>query len=111
MTAEARVHVGAIGLVIRLTIVDQDGSALNVSTSTEKEILLQGPEDTAATAKTAVFYTDGSDGIIQYTTTSADDLDHEGQWQAQAYCLLSGGSVWRSSIYKFPVEANLEEAS
>lgn len=99
-------HIGDIGTVITLTIVDQDGTAVDVSTATTKEIHLQPPSGDAV-QKTASFTTDGSDGKIYYTTASASDLNVAGTWEAQAYVVLSGGNTWKSTIKEFKVRANL----
>ena len=61
------VHNGDVGTVFRLTITDTDGTAIDVSTATTKYIYFQDPAGTK-TQQTAAFYTDGTDGKIQYTT-------------------------------------------
>ena len=94
----------SIGTVIRLTI-EEDGSAVNVSGVSTKQIKFTDPGGTVTT-QTATFYTDGTDGIIQYTTVDGD-LDVVGEWQAQAYVAGLSGWTGHSTIHRFRVEPNL----
>ena len=55
--------------------------------------------------KTASFYTDGSDGIIQYTTINGD-LDTAGEWGVQAY-IVSASGTWHSDIIPMRVYPNV----
>lgn len=98
-------QVGDIGTVIRLSIVDSAGTAVNVATATTKEIHAQTPAGVDKTWK-ASFVTDGSNGQISYTTTSASDLDEAGVWQVQAYIVTPAGT-WHSSTETLVVYENL----
>lgn len=100
----AEIHVGAVGVILRATIVDQDGTAQSVAAATTKQIKLEKPDGTKA-AKTAAFYTDGTDGIIQYTTI-AGDLDGAGDWKAQTY-VETPTRIIPGSIHTFTVEGNI----
>lgn len=83
-------RVGAIGAAIRAT-VRENGSALDVSGASTKQLVFKKPDGTKVT-QTATFYTDGTDGVLQYTTVSGD-IDQAGSWQCQAYLAgLSGFS-------------------
>jgi len=86
------VHNGDVGTVFRLSIVDTAGTAIDVSTATVKYINFQDPSG-VKTQKTAAFYTDGSDGIIQYTTVDGD-IDEVGTWMVQGYVETSLGKFW-----------------
>lgn len=86
------VHNGDVGTVFRLSIVDTAGTAIDVSTATVKYINFQDPSG-VKTQKTAAFYTDGSDGIIQYTTVDGD-IDEVGTWMIQGYVETSLGKFW-----------------
>lgn len=98
-------HLNDIGTVIRVTIVDQDGVALNVAAATALKILIKKPEGTVLN-KTALLYTDGTDGIIKYTVI-AGDLDEVGIYSIQGHVTLPSGD-WRSSVAKLNVERNLD---
>lgn len=86
------VHNGDVGTIFRLTITDTSGTAIDVSTAVTMYIYFQEPDGTKI-QKTAVFYTDGSDGIIQYTTV-AGDIDAVGTWMVQGYIETSLGKFW-----------------
>lgn len=55
--------------------------------------------------KTASFYTDGRDGIIQYTS-KAGDIDSSGLWLMQGYIEIPGGSFF-SEVVQFTVCDNI----
>jgi len=99
--AANEIHVDDL-TTFRVTLVD-DGTAVNVSAATTKQLKFQGPDGTSYT-KTASFYTDGSDGIIQWTAT--DGFLTVGNWLMQAYIVMSGWTG-HSDIHKFTVYANL----
>lgn len=101
-------HLNDIGTILRVTIKDKqsDGSSsvLDISGATTKQIILLKPGGDKLT-KTASFYTDGSDGIIQYTTVEGD-IDEVGRWQIQGSIVTSGGE-WKTDISNFKVLRNL----
>lgn len=101
MTEE--IHVGDIGTVFEVT-VQESGTALNISTATVKQILLEPPSGTMLT-KTAAFVTDGTDGKISYTTILGD-LSEAGQWLLQVYLEMPTGK-WHSDTQRFQVYGNL----
>lgn len=80
-----KVFVGDIGTAFRTTI-KEDGTAIDISLATTKEIVFQPPSGVAIT-QTAVFFTDGTDGIMQYVT-EAGDIDIAGNWKLQGYVVL-----------------------
>lgn len=86
------VHNGDAGTIFRLTITDTSGTAIDVSTADTKYIYFREPDGTKI-QKTAEFYTDGKDGIIQYTTV-AGDIDAVGTWMVQGYIETSLGKFW-----------------
>lgn len=94
----------AIGVAIKVTI-EEDGSAVDVSAATTKELVFKKPNGTTVT-KTAAFVNTGSDGKIKYVTESGF-LDLVGYWQVQGNVAFSGGFSGRSDIQKFQVLGNL----
>ena len=99
----AEVHQNDIGTIFRVTISDGD-DAVDVSSLTTQELIFRKPDGTTET-QTSSFYTDGTDGVIQYTSVSGD-LDTVGQWKIQANIVMPTGT-WRSSVAEFHVHANL----
>lgn len=100
----AEIHVGTVGLILRATIKDQDGSAVSVADATTKQIRLEKPDGTDS-AKPAAFHTDGTDGVIQYTTV-AGDLDVAGAWKAQAY-VETATRIIPTGPHTFTVKGNI----
>lgn len=99
------IHLNDIGTVFRLTIVDCDLVAIDISTATVKNVTFKRPDGTTFT-KTGVFATDGTDGVIDYVTIDGDlDMSGEG-WKIQAVVTLSTGT-WSSEIGLFTVYDNL----
>lgn len=95
-------RVGDIGTVLRVTLVELvDGveTEVDVSTASTKQIKLKDPSGNV-TAKTASFYTDGTDGVLQYTTISGD-FDEAGNWQMQPYVVLAAGWSGHGSPHRF----------
>lgn len=100
------VHVSDIGTILRLTIRDQDKAAIDVSGATTKQIILRKTDQSTTLTKTASNFSDGTDGIIQYTTVSGD-LTPAGPWKIQGRIVLSGGADFRTEIKDFDVIGNL----
>ena len=93
----ARARVGDVGALIRLTIEDSTGTAVNISSASPKVIEVYAPDGTTlAETLTGSFYTTGTDGILQATTTSLS-FTRAGFWRAVAYATI-GSWVGRSSV-------------
>jgi len=105
-TAEWEIHQGDIGTVIEVTIVDNAGDAIDISSATTKQIVFRLPNGTNLT-KTAAFSSDGKDGKIRYTTVSGD-LKYVGWWEAQGRIAVGATQDWRSEIVKFEVQRNVD---
>jgi len=101
------VHKNDIGTIFRVTVKD-GSSAVDLSGATALNFLFKRPNGTSI-QRTAVYYTDGTDGIIQYVTVSGD-LNQDGRWRLQAHVTLVAGS-WYSDIYEFDVHKNVAEVS
>ena len=93
------------GTVFRATIKDQDDVVVNVSGNIQSLLKFKNPEGTLY-SKTASLYTDGTDGIIEYTAESGL-LSVAGKWQLQGYVLFSNGQYHTSTV-DFFVQKNLE---
>ena len=99
----SEVHLNDIGTIFEVTLKD-GGTIVDVSGATTKEIIFRSPAGVVKT-NTASFKTDGTDGVIQYTTI-ADDLDEEGRWGIQGRIVLSTGD-WKTDLDEFLVHRNL----
>ena len=100
MTAQ-KITVNDIGITLRVTFQEND-AALDVSTSTAKRILLQAPDGTIDTY-TASYFTDGSDGKIEYKTIAV--LAKRGTWKFRGQVEFSASEVYYSPAWEeFEVE-------
>lgn len=101
------IHVGDVGTEFRDTIKDGCGDAaavVDVSSVSTKTYRFKKPDGTTID-RTASFYTDGTDGIVYYTTV-AGDLDMAGTWKKQII-LDFGTNEFRTDIQSFRVYPNL----
>lgn len=100
----ADIRVGDIGTDFVIAVVDETGDVVDVSSASELKIYLKLPDDTVLT-KDAELDSDGTDGLIKYTTV-ADDLSIQGAWEIQAKITI-GSTVFGTSRCNFTVHANL----
>jgi hypothetical protein len=98
------IQVGTIGLKIELGLRERY-DVLNVSSASPINIIIEKP-DNSKTTYPASFLTDGTDGVIYYTTTTTGDLDQAGTYSIQAYMEMSGFKGY-STVSVFEVHANL----
>lgn len=99
------IHKNDIGTIFKFTLKDCDNIVVDISGATTKNILFTKPTGVLLT-KAGTFTTNGTDGLLQYTTLSGD-LDVLGVWQAQAMIVLANGT-WRSDVVRFIVHRNLD---
>ena len=92
-----------IGTLIKISITD-DGTVINLAAAIVKTIKLRKPSGVVV-EKTAGFFTDGTDGIITYTTILSD-LDAAGRWTIQAYIEMGTGK-WHTDTAVFDVFPNV----
>jgi hypothetical protein len=98
------IHQNDIGTIIQVQISDCNGSAIDISAATSKEIVFKKPNGALVT-KIATFVTDGTDGKMKYVIVDGD-LDQVGSWKVQGIVAV-GSYVWHSSFETFKVHRNL----
>lgn len=96
----APIQAGNLTL-FRLRFLDEDGVALDLSSSSDWKIVLSDPSG-AVTVNNAALTTDGSDGMIQAALTPS----LAGTWRVQGRITLDGATK-HSSKGTFAVEHNL----
>lgn len=108
MSETALIRVGDVGTIIQVTVKDEDDAVIDISTCSVKQLVFLRPDATYYT-RAAQFSTDGTNGVIQYTTTSAD-LTVAGEWKVQAYVELG---TWKrtSSPVGFVVAENITRSA
>jgi len=94
-----KIRVDDAGTQFRLTIKNGEETA-DVSLVEKKTLTFTKP-DGSKLERDARFYTDGSDGIIAYTTVKGD-LETEGDWSVQAFVDF-GDSQFESETHSFVV--------
>lgn len=91
---------------VRITIVVQeDCTAVDISSATAYEIVFYKPDGTTSTVDASLL-TDGTDGSIYYNSL-ADTFDQCGLWKIQAIIYYGSSSTFHSKIETFRVYSNL----
>ena len=103
-TCGNEIHLYDIGTVFEVTLYECENT-IDISVASTKKILFRLP-DGSVLEKDGVFKTDGTDGILQYTTIEGD-LIQKGTWKIQARITLPTGT-WSSDTEKFKVYVNLD---
>jgi maltoporin len=101
-----KLRLGDVGTIFRIRIIDVDG-VVDLHDCTVKQIIFKKP-DGSYVEQEAEFYTDGSDGYIQYTSVSGD-LDQAGKWRIQSHVEFSINDSWHTTTDSFLVSENLED--
>lgn len=77
------IHKGDIGTIFQLIVTDKNGVPIDISTADTKFIYFHSPAGQNI-KKDAEFFTDGTDGIVQYVTIDGD-IDVFGLWVVEGY--------------------------
>lgn len=94
-------------VALQVTVVDQNGNAVDVSAANVLQFWLLAPDGTPR-AVGASFVSNGRDGLTQYVTT-AQDLNEAGLWQIQGQ-LTFGAQVLLTSWGSFVAGPNIADA-
>jgi len=92
--------VGDFGFTQTITMTDESGTAVDISTATTKTFYFKDPAGTV-TSKTATFTTNGSDGKLYWTVTTGF-LATAGTWRVEAFASAAGWQK-RSAEIRFDV--------
>jgi hypothetical protein len=98
------IHQSDIGTLIQIQVVDCDGTAVDISGATAKQMVLKKPNGESLTVNVD-FVTTGVDGLVKYVIQSGD-LDQVGSWKVQAIITV-GAFIWHSNFESFKVLRNL----
>ena len=98
----SEIHALDYGTELRITVKDED-VAVDISTATDTEFLIRKPDGTLLTVA-ADFFTDGTDGVLTYTTVEGD-TDIVGLYKFQARIELGG--VFYTSWATFKAHCNV----
>jgi len=102
----AEIHVNDTGTLFEIAL-KECSEVVDVSAADVLNLIFKLPDGTLLT-KTAIFKTDGTDGIIQYVSIDGD-LNQSGKWKIQAKVSFPNETSWKSDIGSFKVFGNLTE--
>ena len=89
----------------RFNMKNQAGAIFPVGGVTTQEALFTKP-DGSKLAKPTVFLTDGSDGVIEYTTEDNTIIDQAGTWKRQPHVVFSPTVEFYGEVKVFDVDEN-----
>lgn len=98
--------VGQFGTSIPLTVVDDDGNAIDVSSYTGITVKALSPDARTILSFTGAFVDDGSDGEISFSPSSGNTFDRDGTWEGQVQ-FTAGGILALTVIFKMEVDKKL----
>lgn len=98
------IHVGDIGTILRVEVVDSGSVAIPVTEASAMQILLQDPNGIKKQL-VASFFSDGADGLIEAATLSGT-IDVSGVWQMQGHVTFPSGS-FHTAVTNFTVASSL----
>ena len=74
---------GQYGTAVPITVVDDEGNVIDVSSYTGITIKAISPDARTTLSFTGALVGDGTDGEISFTPTSSDTFDRDGTWNGQ----------------------------
>lgn len=100
----AQIHQNDIGIIFRITILDQSSIVADISAASTKDIKFLKPDGRLLT-KLGSFVTNGTDGRIQCVSI-ANDLDICGIYRMEAY-IIQSGNFFNTDVVNFKVHGNI----
>jgi hypothetical protein len=98
--------VGQYGESISLTVVDKNGSTVDISTYTSGiTVTFRDPKSLKTVAFTGTFVTDGTDGKVKFTPATGD-LDRPGMWEGQI-ALEKASAVALTRVFEVEIDKAL----
>lgn len=98
--------VGQYGESISLTVVDKNGSAVDISSYTSgTTVTLRDPFSLKTLSYAGSFVSDGTDGKVKFTPASGD-IDRSGTWEGQIE-LTKSGVVKPTRVFTLEIEKRL----
>ncbi len=101
------IHVGDVGVQFQDTVQDCSGKTIDISSVTTKEYIFQSPDGSSFTTS-ASFLTNGTDGVLTYTTV-AGDISVPGRWRYQVHVIFPSTLHRYSDFGIFMARQNLPE--
>lgn len=95
----------SIGLILRLSLVDGDGSIISLATESTITFIFLDPSG-VRTTRVGYVYGDPTLGVVGYTTVSGD-FTTVGIWKYQAEIVFASGATLYTTVNKIKVKANI----
>lgn len=104
-----RVQQGSVGVALRARMIDQDGNPVDLTGAGTLSILARPPRG-ATKVFAATVVGDAPNGVLEYVTAAAGDLDSFGRWEFQPRAEWVGPPVvdLRGLAIQFDVVENLD---
>lgn len=99
------IHVGDLGTVGTVSIVDETGAAVALAGATV-DLVFGRPDATTITIAGAIV-DDGATGEVTYTTAAVGPFDTAGRWALQAIVTFTAAQRWTSTHAYIDVAANI----
>ena len=96
--AFTNIHVDDFGWVAQLAVTE-DGAAVDISSYTTRQFVFRKPDATEVT-KTAVFDSDGTDGVLDYTVEDGL-IDATGYWGVRAVLTKANAELTSDTVTFF----------
>lgn len=103
----AKIHVGNVGVAFQTTFVDENGTAIDISGASTKQIIASHPDRVTNVYWPGSFITNGVDGGLQYVTNSSGDLPIGGDWRFQGFAIV-GTNKWTTDITTVTIYSNVD---
>lgn len=97
---------GQYGSSIPLTVVDDEGNVIDISSYTGITIRALSPDARTTLEFTGAFVGDGTDGQFSFTPASNNTFDRDGTWEGQVQFTASGILVL-TVIFEMEVEKKI----
>lgn len=101
------IQVNDVGTRIDITVKDQEGNVVDLTTSTDVKLKCLPPDGSSVKVFDVSFNSDGSDGQVYYITQDSD-INTTGTWELQVIVTF-GTNVFHSAVEKLKVLRNIGE--
>ena len=102
---DSEIHIDDVGTRFLMSVKD-DGSTVDISAATIKQVNFRKPSDTIINRTGSVLGDGSSTSGVMYYDTVAGDLDEAGHYKLQAKVAIPSGTYY-TDIHTFQVHCNL----
>ena len=104
MSQKPEIHAGDVGTELEVVFLTPAGLPFDISSATVREVNLQRP-DGVSVVRSGTLTTDGTDGRMDYTTTTGD-FPVPGYWHVQGRVAFADGTILHSQRIRVRVWPN-----